>query len=415
MIVRRTSASAVAVMATTLLVATLLVGVASVGASTSGRAQPAPDGLPDFYAVPSKIPSRPGALIKSEKVKAPEIDGTVYRVMYVSESETGKPVPVTGIVAIPDGDAPRGGFPVLGLAHGTTGMADECAPSLDPADSPETTNAVLQRGYAIAATDYQGLGTPGLHPYIAGKTAARNTIDNVRAARELADGDLGKDYVVWGHSQGGHTAMHADQLGPEYAPELELHGVVAGAPPSQFNLIYDFLKTSDFRHYLLMAAGGLNQAYGDKAAPLDEVLTPEGIDLIPELEKGCSGDLQDQLAGVDFDTVTNADPFEVPAWNEILTAEDPQSFDTPSDVPLLIIHGGNDEQIPTASSAILSEHLCGIDQSLVRWVYPGTSHAGVIVPSLGDMLTWIDHRFADEPNPDQYAPTGQPDVEITRC
>ncbi len=240
-------------------------------------------------------------------------------------------------------------------------------------------------------------------------------IDNVRAARELAKGKLSTDYVVWGHSQGGHTAMHADQLGPEYAPELELQGVVAGAPPSQFNLIYDFLKTSDYRHYLLMAAGGLNAAYGDKLAPLDEVLTPAGIDLIPELEKACSGGLQDQLADVDFDTVTKADPFEVPAWNEILTAEDPQSFDTPSDVPLLIIHGGSDEQIPTASSAILTEHLCDIGQDVVRWVYPGTSHSGVIPPSLDDMLTWIGDRFAGGQTPDPYAPTGQPDVEVTGC
>jgi hypothetical protein len=145
------------------------------------------------------------------------------------------------------------------------------------------------------------------------------------------------------------------------------------------------------------------------------VLTPEGIDLLPELEKGCSGDLQDQLAGVDFDSVTQADPFEVPAWNEILAAEDPQSFGSPSDVPLLIVHGGDDEQIPTPSSALLSDHLCGIGQSLVRWVYPGASHAGVIEPSLADMLTWIEHRFADESNPDQYAPTGQPDVEVSRC
>ena len=183
---------------------------------------------------------------------------------------------------------------------------------------------------------------------------------------------------MWGHSQGGHTAMHADQLGPEYAPELDLQGVVAGAPPSQFTFIYDFLKTSEYRHYLLMAAGGLNAAYGDKAAPLDEVLTPAGIDLVPELEKACSGDLKDQLAGVDFDSVTKADPFDVPAWNKILTAEDPQSFDKASDVPLLIIHGGNDEQIPIVSTAILTDHLCGLGQDLARWVYPGTTHSGVI-------------------------------------
>ncbi len=412
MIVRRLPVSAV--VALVAVMATLLVS-ASAGASASAKAQPAPDGLPDFYAVPSKIPSKPGAVIKSEKVKAPDVEGTMYRVMYVSESQTGKPVPVTGIVVVPNGPAPKGGFPVLTWAHGTDGMADKCAASLDPTANTPAVTELLAKGWAIAASDLQGEGTPGLHPYIAGQNAARNVVDNVRAARELADGKLAKDYVVWGHSQGGHTAMHADQIGPEYAPELDLKGVVAGAPPSQFNLIYNFLKTSEYRHYLLMAAGGLNAAYGDKAAPLDEVLTPEGIALVPELEKACSGELQDQLAGVDFDAVTKADPFTVPAWNKILTAEDPQSFDEASDVPLLIIHGGNDEQIPTASSAILTEHLCGLGQDLERWVYPGTTHSGVIAPSLNDMLTWIGGRFADQPTPDPYVPTGQADVEVTGC
>ncbi len=409
MIARRTAAALAAAFAALLLVAT------AAGASASGRAQPAPEGLPDFYAVPKKIPSENGALIKSQKVKAPDIDGTMYRVMYVSESETGKPVPVTGVIVVPNGTPPDGGWPVVAWAHGTTGMADECAPSLDPTEETPAIDELLAKGWAVAATDYQGQGTPGLHPYIAGKTAARNTVDSVRAARELSDGDVGTDYVVWGHSQGGHTAMHADQLGPEYAPELDLHGVVAGAPPSQFNLLYDYLLTSDFRHYLLMAAGGLNQAYGDEEAPLDAVLTPEGVDLVPELEETCSSGLQDQFIDVDFNTVTKADPFTVPGWQDILAAEDPQSFSSPSDVPLLIIHGGADEQIPTASSAILSEHLCGIGQQLSRWVYPGASHAGVIVPSLTDMTTWIEQRFAGEPADTPTTPTGQPDVEVSDC
>lgn len=393
----------------------LVLGTTVAAASAPRGGEPAPDGLPAFYKVPAKYPKQPGSLIKSQKLDLPDIDGTVYRVMYVSEGEQGEPTVVTGTVAVPKGKAPKGGFPVIALAHGTTGMADQCAPSLDPAEDAPVVNAILEKGWAIAATDYQGLGTPGLHPYIAGRNAARNTIDNVRAARELDGVKLSSDYVTWGHSQGGHTAMHVDQLGPEYAPELNLKGVVAGAPPSQFNLIYDFLLTSDFRHYLLMAAGGLNQAYGDEAAPLDAVLTPEGIELVPELEEACSGDLQEQFRDVDFETVVKADPFTVPEWREILTAEDPQSFSTPSEVPLLIIHGGEDEQIPTVSSQILAEHLCDIGQSLVRWVYPGTSHAGVIQPSLDDMLTWIENRFADAPNPDDHTPTGQPDVEVTRC
>jgi dipeptidyl aminopeptidase/acylaminoacyl peptidase len=389
------------------------VVLAPVGAIAA--AAPAPDGLPDFYATPKKLPSKPGTLIKSQKVDAPDVDGTVYRVMYVSENQRGKPAAVTGVVVIPKGKAPAGGFPVVTWAHGTNGMADECADSLEPQDAAPAANELLAKGWAITATDYEGEGTPGLHPYIAGRNAARNTVDIVRAAQQLKGADLSDDYVAWGHSQGGHTTMHVSQEAADYAPELRLKGVVAGAPPSQFSLIYNFLKTSDFRYYLLMAAGGLNAAYGDAAAPLDEVLTPEGVKLLPELDKVCSGGLSDQFGDVDFDTVTKADPFTVPKWRELLTVEDPQSFASPSETPVLIIHGGDDEQIPTASSAILAEHLCGIGQDLTRWVYPGQRHSAVIEPSLPDMITWIEHRFADEPTPDPLAPTGQAGIEVTRC
>ena len=96
-------------------------------------------------------------------------------------------------------------------------------------------------------------------------SAARNTIDIVRAARDFPAAHASDHYVVWGHSEGGQTAMFASNIGPTYAPELKLQGVVAGAPPSQFALIYTFLKTSPYRYYLLMAAGGLNTAYGDTA------------------------------------------------------------------------------------------------------------------------------------------------------
>jgi fermentation-respiration switch protein FrsA (DUF1100 family) len=311
---------------------------------------------------------------------------------------------------VPDGKQPRDGFPVLSWAHGTNGMADKCAPSIEADEAAPETNALLDQGWVITATDYEGEGTPGLHPYIAGGNAARNTVDIVRAARKLEAANASKDYVVWGHSQGGHTAMFSLKIGDEYAPELNLKGVVAGAPPSQFNFIYNFLKTSTYKHYLLMAAGGLNAAYGDKAAPLDEVLTDGGIALLPELDKRCSGDLQKKLANVSFDSVTKADPFTAPHWRKILRAEDPQNFDTPIETPLLIIHGGNDEQIPAASTELLRDQLCETDQDLERWVYPGQSHAGVIGPSLPDMIAWIDARFVGD------APATPPSgAEVTTC
>jgi pimeloyl-ACP methyl ester carboxylesterase len=384
-------------------------------------ASPAPEGLPGFYAVPKTWPSKkPGTLIKSQRITIAGAHGTVYRVMYVSTSQQGKAVPVTGLVIVPDAKAPKAGYPVVSWAHGTNGLADVCAPSIAAASDPatanamETANVLLDAGYLFTATDYLGEGTPGLHPYIAGESAARNTIDIVRAARQLKAAHAGHDYVVWGHSQGGHTAMWAVNIASKYAPELSIHGVVAGAPPSQFALLYTALKNGPFRHYLLMATGGLNAAFGDERAPLDQVLKPAGLALLPELENGCGAYLRDTLGSIVVDDVLIADPFTVPAWREVLAADDPQSFTTRNDIPLLIIHGGDDEQIPTVSSQILASHFCDIGQSVERWVYPGQKHAAVVPVSLPDMVSWIDARFADD-DPGSVTPVGQTDVQVTGC
>jgi fermentation-respiration switch protein FrsA (DUF1100 family) len=337
--------------------------------------------------------------------------------MYVSQAVRGAPVAVTGLIAVPNKAAPAGGYPVVSWAHGTDGMADKCAPSLDPTDDDAVTlaNGLLDKGWLFTATDHSGEGTPGLHPYIAGPQAARDAIDIVRAAKGLKGADPSDDYVVWGHSQGGHTAMHALNIGEDYAPDLNLHGVVAGAPPSQFDLLYGFLKTSPFKYYLLMAAGGLNAAYGDKVAPLDKVLTPAGKKLLPVLDQGCSGYVRKKLENVSVEETVNVDPFTVPEWKTLLTNDDPEHFTTPHDVPLLIIHGGNDEQIPTASSQLLSTHLCDIGQGHERWVYPGQSHAGVIAPSFASMTQWMDARFQGDA-PGSVAPTGgDAPVEVTGC
>jgi dipeptidyl aminopeptidase/acylaminoacyl peptidase len=379
------------------------------------KAIPAPKGLPEFYAVPGSLPVKAGTLVKSQKVAVKGLHGTAYRVMYVSEGVDGRPVAVTGTIMVPSKAAPADGYPVVSWAHGTNGMADVCAPSLDPGNSVPLANQLLDKGWLVTATDYQGEGTPGLHPYIAGINSSNDTVDIVRAARELADAHASDQYVVWGHSQGGHTAMFALDRGAKYAPDLKLRGVVAGAPPSQFAFIYNYLLTSPFRYYLLMAAGGLNAAYGDARAPLDQVLTPAGIKQLPVLDQGCAGFVDQKIGGLDVSKLSKGDPFKVPAWKKILQENDPQYFTTASAAPLLIIQGGNDEQIPVVSTQVLAQHLCGIHQVLQRWIYPGQSHSGVIAPSAGDMIHWISDRFAGDSNPDPYKPTGQTDVQTTTC
>jgi hypothetical protein len=145
------------------------------------------------------------------------------------------------------------------------------------------------------------------------------------------------------------------------------------------------------------------------------VFTPAGIKLLPLLDQGCADTLSQKVGGLDVSKLSKGDPFKVPAWKKILQENDPQYFTTASATPLLIIQGGNDEQIPVVSTQVLAQHLCGIHQVLQRWIYPGQSHSGVIAPSSGDMIHWISDRFAGGANPDPYQPTGQPDVQTTTC
>jgi len=396
-----------------IIVTVLVLGLAGCSGSsdssskdTSASTKSSPD-LPDFYAVPNLLPiGGPGTIIKSEPVEVAGLRGSLSRVMYVSTTVKGDKIAVTGMIAVPNGDAPASGWPVVSWAHGTTGLADSCAPSLKPEEFTELANGLLNSGYLVVATDYEGLGTPGLHPYISGHSEAYGTLDIVKAAQVFPGANASKRYAVWGHSQGGHAAMFAGNDAEAYAPDLELVGVVAGAPPSQLLLINAALQASPFKHYIAMAAGGLNASYGDTEAPLNQVLTKEGLDFVSNLSTKCSTDLGKIAANLDFSKLQLADPATVPAWSELLRSNDPANFVQPFESPLLIIHGGNDEQIPVVSSAVLFEQLCKIGQVEQRWVFEGQSHAGVIVPSAPSMLQWIGDRFANKPMPDPISPPG---------
>lgn len=399
----------------------LCASVLSPGVASAGKPDiPAPPGLPAFYSVPQPLPAKAGTLIKSEVVSDSNLVGaTLYVVMYTSKGPKNKIVPVTGMVAVPNGTPPAGGWPVVTWGHGTNGMADVCAPSLQGSSQVPGMNNLIAAGYAVTASDYQGEGTPGLMPYIVGASAAEDTVLIVQAARSIPGVSLSSSYVVWGHSEGGQTAMFSI-YDHKYAPKLSLRGVVAGAPPSQFSLLYDFLVTSPFDYYLMMVAGSYNSYYGNKKAPLSAIMTPQAVSLIPQLNNGCSSYVQ---GVVDAAVATTPDktfadlipqnPFTVKTWAKLFSANDPASFKKKTKTPLLIIQGGDDEQIPVISTQILQGQLCKIGQPTERWVYSGQSHAGVIAPSFDDMLHWIGDRFHSTSTVDPYVPTADGSLSIT--
>jgi fermentation-respiration switch protein FrsA (DUF1100 family) len=347
-----------------------------------------------FYVPPDPLPAgEHGDLLRYQRLDD-EVEGAIaYRILYLSTSVKGKRIAVSGLAAVPTGAGED--RPVLSWAHGTTGIADECAPSKLPLEGMEARllEPFLEEGWIVTATDYEGLGTPGRHPYIAGISEGRGTLDAVRAAKQLPDANAGDDTIVWGHSQGGHAALFANQLASTWTPELKLDGTVAGAPPSELLLIAGALKGGAFQGYLAMVAAGLNAAYPE--AKLDQVITPKGLALLHVVDEGCTDKIFEVYNNLPYDEFAAGDPAVVEPWKSILEENDPGHVKT--DSPILIIHGEADEQIPPIASELLTKRLCGLGQVIERRTYPGMHHAEVIVPSFPDMLSWMKDRVAHKP------------------
>ena len=197
----------------------------------------------------------PGSLLSVQSTEVPATlahAGERYVITYRSRGVQGEPIVVSGYALLPKGQTPKGGWPVLAWAHGTTGIADTCAPSQLYPGGPEYDYQVLMEkaldwwlahGYAVVATDYQGLGTPGGPTYMDAVSQLHSVDDSVRALHRLRPGAFSPDWLVMGHSQGGAAALEVAAHGQADAPEFKLRGAIAIAPGGyHYSAIVPYLR-----------------------------------------------------------------------------------------------------------------------------------------------------------------------------
>lgn len=350
----------------------------------------------DLYALAEDLePGEPGQPIAVQPVDGTDLDATVWRILHHSRALDGEDVAVSGLIAVPTGEPPEDGWPVASWAHGTTGIADECAPSRTlelGAAAP-----LLERGLLVVATDYEGLGTPGRHPYLVGESQGRGVLDVIRAAQALGPAiGAGDQAILWGHSQGGHAVLFANEIAAEWAPEIELEGTVAGAPPSQLPLMADFVGDGPGGFFLAMVVAGWAEAY-DELDPAD-VLTPAGLERLDAVDGGCARHVAETWGAPTTEALIRPEGAETDPWPRLFEENDPGHRAGTS--PVLVIHGGRDEIVPVVTSALLVDRMCEVGQPVQRLVYDDADHTSVVPSSLGDMLEWIDGRLAGQPAPD---------------
>ena len=363
------------------------------------NAKPVPDfELTPFYDADLDFATKaPGEILKTEPIAAPE-GAAAWRVMYVSRTWDDRLVPVTGIIVAPQGSSARP-RPILIWLHGTTGGARVAAPSLAPNPAqnlvqrsesapidygvPYLTDFIA-KGYVVVATDYYGLGGPGVHQYIVGSTAARNGLDIARAARKLKDIHASRDLLTFGWSQGGHAALFLAEEQPAYAPEVNHKGIVAIAPGTTAGV--HFLNIP---HVYVLARSYASAYY----VPLTG-FTDDGRKLID-----VAGNVS--ITGVFRESLKYQGPFFVGDWNPAMKAalalNIPVNRQSPA--PILVVHGTADDVAPPNGTREMLPRALKIGDTIkVSW-YPNEGHRSVFAAARLEILAWLDDRLKGKPAP----------------
>lgn len=374
--------------------------------------QPTPD-EDDFYRDPLQLEgTAPGQILRSRgskftldpalNVSVPAVKST--QIVYRSNDALGQPNAVSGTVIVPT--LPWIGLgkrPVVGVAVGTRGLGDACAPSYTLSTGTDYEGLfianLLSKGFAVMVTDYEGLGMPGGHTYVVGQSEGRALLDGVRAAQKLPGSGLSTSSPVglMGYSQGGGAAGWAAELAGTYAPELKLRGTVAGGVPADLLAVAEFAEGGPFTALTLMAALGFDNAYPE--LDLASYLNAKGEKLMAESQDLCLVSFDGvktlfQTAFRNRTEWTHTDPLAAPDW--LARLDENALGRTKPSAPVYQFHGIADEMVPYGQAKDLRRAWCNAGAN-VHWSPVIGEHVSAMVTEHTAATIWLQARLNGVP------------------
>jgi alpha-beta hydrolase superfamily lysophospholipase len=283
----------------------------------------------------------------------------------------------------------------VAYGHSTTGIQTECAPSLDSMllNFVGPISGLVQAGYVVTMTDYQGLGLDQWrHPYLDSTTLGYNIIDSVQAARKLVPAASNR-WLALGTNEGAQAAWAANELAADYGGGLVLVGAASVSPPANIDGFAD-----------AAAAGTLTPAQ----MPVLQWILASFKNMYPDFNlddyrRGIVADKWDVLSACRGPAAEERAKIAGQLTPDDLRPSSPAAVDTlrayleksslpqgPTAAPMLVMYGGNDALIPPAWTEQALEKACGMGDVIQIWLQPDQGD-GDIDASAAD--AWINARF----------------------
>jgi pimeloyl-ACP methyl ester carboxylesterase len=357
-----------------------------------------------FYDPPAQVPDTPGVLLRSEPLRNVTLPAGMrgWRILYTTTANDTTRATAVATVFAPI-NPPAGPRPLITWEHGTTGLQQKCMPSLlsTPTLWIPALDRIVRAGWVIVATDYSFAEKGGPHPYLIGEGEARAALDSVRAARQMPELTLDARTVVWGHSQGGHSALWTGIIALRYAPEIEIAGVAAIAPPA--NLLNIFTMNREIERRLgPYVALSYSRFYPDIL--FERAVRPEALAAAREIASLCNFLPAEEPVRAAALTATFEGPTLAIRSNLALFARLAQNrADHPIAAPVVIAQGAEDHAVPPVATASYVEARCAAGQPLEYWSFAGLDHGGIVQPGSPldePLMAWTAARFANQPPPD---------------
>ena len=342
-----------------------------------------------------------GSIVASTPLAGAPAGASAFRIRYRSTDADGRPVTVTAAVIVPRGRARPESRDIVVWAHGASGVAESCGLSDKPGLFGQIAglDALLAAGHVVVAPDYQGLGSPGPHPFLVGAASAHSVIDAARAARAMPEARASSRYAVFGESLGGFSALWAGSEAARYAPELTLVGVAAAAPPTDLKANLTGGSNAAVRAFLTAyTATSWEQVY---RLPLSSVVKPRTATLIRNLARNCVSldgfklrtkigmlRLAGQLRGVDL--AAN------PRWSALMERNSVAAARLT--LPVFVAQGATDVIVAPTVTREFVGRLCRRNASVRYLPMPG-DHVTAGKAAAPEAVAWIADRFAGRPAP----------------